>query len=129
MKLCKHLEPIYQNEIRKENSIVYLGKWNHYLIVYLKNKMENYSMLPDVIFAEEKDYHFPFSEQYVCKECHCAIWGLFEENQKDRYQRDSFTQFCEKAVATLDTVEIEDEVWNTMSSTMVPKMIGFEDRY
>jgi hypothetical protein len=39
MQLCKHIKIIYQSEIKKGNSIVYLTKWNDFLIVYFKNKI------------------------------------------------------------------------------------------
>ena len=129
MKLCKHLEPIYQNEIRKGNSIVYVWRQNKYFCVALKNMMEDYSSFLDVKFRIETDTHYPLAQEYSCPQCFCYICGPCEKDQYGWYKRDSFTQFCEKAVATLDTIEIEDEVWNTMSSTMVPKMIGFKDRY
>ena len=129
MKLCKHLEPIYQREIKRNNHLVYLSRWGKYLIVHFKNKLDNYTFLPDVKFQIEKDHHFPFSEQYLCTKCHGSIWGPLEQDQKVRYRRDNFTVFTEKAVANLETIEVQDELWESLNRDIVPKMIGFEDQY
>ena len=128
MKLCKHLEPIYQSEIKRGNSIVYLSRWGEYFIVYLKNKMSDYS-LPNVKFSIEKDHHFPYAQDYICVQCHCSVSGPLETNQKDQYRRDNFTLFTENAVATPDTIEIKDELWETLNRTIVPKFVDMEDKY
>ena len=129
MELCKHLKPIYQQEMQSGNCISYLYKWEPYFIVHLKNKLKPYKVNAPLKIIDEKTPHFPFSRGYFCLECHCELEGPLEKNQKNHYRRNKTTVYHEDAVATLDTVEIKDSLWQQMRLGIIPRFVGFEDKY
>jgi hypothetical protein len=129
MQLCKHIKIIYQSEIKKGNSIVYLTKWNDFLIVYFKNKIDLSSVPSNVVFRIQNDPHYAKTREYICTECHCSICGPAENTQYGWCKRDHLTLFNEGAIATPETIEVKDELWNHFPPEIVPKFVGFEDKY
>ena len=129
MILCKHIQPIYQNEIKQGNSIAFLWKQNQYLCIALKKQTADYYNIPDIQISEEKDHHFPFVKAYHCHQCRCYICSPLDNNQEAQYRRNMFHSVSEKAIATPKTIEIEDSYWETLRDSIIPKHVGFEDKY
>lgn len=129
MKLCEHIIPIYQSEMKNGNRIEYLSRWGKNLIVYFHNKMNDYRYIPNITFGEERDCHFPFSQSYYCPCCNCALFGPLENNQKVWYTPARFTPYSEDAIVTPKSVEIPDALWeNPNFFGVIPKVVGFDQK-
>ena len=81
VKICKHLEPIFVNELSRGNVVreIHENAWTDaVLVVDLKKAIDvnqANSLINEKIISyfETNDYHFELQKGYFCKECKHGI--------------------------------------------------------
>ena len=115
MKLCEHIVPIYQNEIKKGNEpllVIVPSPDDMYasirLGVLFKKPLGKY-LFPLIEETTRFSVHFPNERYFLCQVCKCMISGPIEENQKQgRYERSTFDSPRKEVVAAKDNVYVDD---------------------
>ena len=123
MKLCEHLAPLYQNEIRCHNRPLFVSTPSFVdpsasaaMYVHMEKRLQEYT--GDGIRCESfNDYHFPAERYYVCEACRQCLSGPAEDGQRDAFSLSQFDLPHEKVIATRDNIDIEDGVYGKF---MVP---------
>lgn len=153
MKLCEHLAPLFHQEIKNGNSIVFLHNQGRFdisednLIVYMQKALGDYGESDKIKLITLLDWKYSnitpsninnvgVYRQYECSECHCAVCGPTETTIHNWVKRDPFyTPIDTRASANLDGISIEDDLWKEMhnrkhfKSCIVPSISGFKDGY
>jgi hypothetical protein len=93
MIFCPHLRPLYQAEMARGNSIVYLSLnagSKHVKIVYLAKALQTYDEQDEAVkTGTYTDYHFPAEKYYHCDKCGWMMTGPIEDGQKNWYRPDA----------------------------------------
>ena len=90
---CPHLRPVYQAEMARGNSIVYLNLnvgSKRVKVVYFNKALQTYDDLDEAVKqGTYTDYHFPAERYYHCDECGWHMTGPLEDGQKNWYRPDA----------------------------------------
>lgn len=85
---CYHdFMKIYQNEIKCQNSIIYISvskKRPQKIVVYMHNVLQKYH-LTTMEYSESVDCHYPEEKLYVCHKCGTGISSPLTPNQNPGY--------------------------------------------
>ncbi len=114
MKLCEHLAPLYQNEMRHHNRPLFVST-PHYvdpaasakIYVNMENKLQSYKA-DGIQSGIITDYHFPAERYYVCVACRQYLSGPVEDDQREKFAHSQFDLPNDKIIATKDNIYIED---------------------
>lgn len=119
-KLCEHIQPRYESEIKKGNEITMIGhyektKFCHVtLAVYMKKTLEDGCESTLVEKRCYHDYHFPFEKYYFCNKCGCYISGPMEKDQKIIMEANKHAMIDPQIIATPQNVYwMDDERYTT----------------
>ena len=142
MTFCPHLRPVYQAEMARGNSIVYLNLnvgSKRVKVVYFNKALQTYDDLDECVeMGTHTDYHFPFEKYCHCRACGWMITGPLEDGQKNWYRSDA-----QEIVALEDMVPphvelLPDGGWRRQACTAniinprviaTPEDIVFEDNW
>lgn len=114
MKLCEHLTPLYQNEMRHGNRPLFVSTPKYVdesatanIYVHMQNKLLQYEG-NSVRSGTITDYHFPSERYYYCPICNHYLSGPLEDNQTNSFEHSKFDTPNDKIVATMENINIED---------------------
>lgn len=120
IKLCEHIQPIYELEIKKGNTISMvsnLKKSKDYkatFCVFMKKVLDDDYNITHVEKSTFVDCYNPSRKSYRCKECGCMITGPIQNHQKERYEVDPFEKEDSRIIATPQNVYwMDDERYTT----------------
>lgn len=82
---CPHLRPVYQAEMERGNSIVYIhlnAGSKCAKVIYFAKALQAYDELDEAVKqGTYTDYHFPAERYYHCDECGWHMTGPLEDGQ------------------------------------------------
>lgn len=121
IKLCDNIQPIYELEIKKGNTISMvsnLKKSKDYratFCVFMKDVIDNYSYDEMKIEKDEiQMMHYPYEKYYYCRKCGCIISGPLSNSQKEKYKASPFEKEDSRIIATPQNVYwMDDERYTT----------------
>ena len=126
MNLCKHILPVYRNEIKHGNRPLYVSTPKYVdtsataeIYVTMKNKLQSYD-LSELQEYRYTDYHFPRERYYGCPICKHYISGPLDENQNNWFKHSDFDIPNMHVTANDDNIYIDDGVYG---KNIVPTVI------
>lgn len=117
MKLCEHLEKIYQNEIKKGNKILSIGisyTTGLRLCIFFKDPIISKHIPPDLETSDETPhYTYPTQHMVKCNSCRMMLSFPFPKNQRGNYSPAPFAAPDPNVLASKETVVVLDETSRT----------------
>ncbi len=131
---CPHLTPIYQAEIARDNSVVYINLnvgSRSIKVVYLAKALEQYDVL-DTSVGEGTyiDYHFPSEKYYHCDKCRWMITGPLEDGQPGWYRPDAKEIVAPGEMVPPRIIPLSDGRWQReacFTNVINPRVIATRD--
>jgi hypothetical protein len=125
MKLCKHIQPIYEAEIKTGNTVASVTTPQNtpcHLCVHMNNTLRNNyadsALLPEI----DKTPTYPVTILYFCRECGCRIDGPI--GNKPGYTPD-YNWSDPRVLATPKNVYVQDDYYE---QGMKPTFISEEEK-
>lgn len=125
MKLCKHIQKLYRNEIEHGNQPLYVSTPKYVdknataeIYVIMKYKLRNYN-LDGIKEYRYTDYRFPHERYFGCSDCGHYISGPLNEDQSCWFKHSESDYPNDKVKATGENIYIEDGVYGKQ---MIPRL-------
>lgn len=120
MVLCKHIQPIYEEEIRKGNTVVGVdAPENTICALAVEMKRELPETEPCSGMKAERpprvSPHYPLTIEYFCRACKCMVFSCYGKSLDDPYKKPN-----SHILATPQNVYVEDGYYCSRS---LPTMI------
>lgn len=126
MKLCEHLEPIYQNEIANGNKILSIGisyDTGLRLCIFFKDPIISKHIPPDLEVRDVILHSYPTEHVVECKSCRMMLSFPFPKDQQGNYNPSPFAVEDPNVLASKETVVVLVE---TSRSGVKPTIIDQE---
>ena len=124
MKLCEHIQPIYEEEMRNGNDISSVTTPKNtccYLCVHMNKNLSNRYDFSDIIPNIDRTPTYPVTIEYFCSKCGCRIDSPLDN--KSSYSATG--QIDPMVLATPKNVYVKD---NHFDQGMKPTILTEEQR-